>query len=87
MHYIFLLLAVFSSVTVSLLGVNRGNMWLFDDSVLVTKKSNGTPQTLFSLCYYIYIFQFTSSIVNKCHILLWQVFSALSLWCSFPGVV
>lgn len=32
---------IFSSVTVSLLGVNRGNMWLFDDSVLVTKKSNG----------------------------------------------
>lgn len=32
---------VFSSVTVPLLGVNRGNMWLFNDSVLVSSKSTG----------------------------------------------
>lgn len=32
---------VFSSVTVPLFGVNRGNMWLFNDSILVSSKSTG----------------------------------------------
>lgn len=32
---------VFSSVTVPLLRVNRGNMWLFNDSVFITSKSSG----------------------------------------------
>ncbi|XP_074514225.1 protein FAM171B-like isoform X2 [Sebastes fasciatus] len=32
---------IFSSVTVSLLGLNQGNIWLFDDSVLITGKTSG----------------------------------------------
>lgn len=32
---------VFSSVTVSLLALNRGNMWLYNDSVIVSTKSTG----------------------------------------------
>ncbi|XP_037645539.1 protein FAM171B-like [Sebastes umbrosus] len=31
---------IFSSVTVSLLGLNQGNIWLFDDSVLITGKTS-----------------------------------------------
>lgn len=34
--------AVFSSVTVSLLALNQGNIWLFEDSVLITGKTSGT---------------------------------------------
>ncbi|XP_056294087.1 protein FAM171B-like [Pseudoliparis swirei] len=30
---------IFSSVTMSLLGLNQGNIWLFDDSVLITGKT------------------------------------------------
>ncbi|XP_032369670.1 protein FAM171B isoform X2 [Etheostoma spectabile] len=32
--------AVFSSVTMSLLGLNQGNIWLFDDSILITDKTS-----------------------------------------------
>nr|XP_046260582.1 protein FAM171B-like isoform X2 [Scatophagus argus] len=31
---------IFSSVTMSLLGVNQGNIWLFEDSVLITGKTS-----------------------------------------------
>ncbi|XP_068427886.1 protein FAM171B-like [Clinocottus analis] len=31
---------IFSSVTMSLLGLNQGNIWLFDDSVLITGKTS-----------------------------------------------
>ncbi|XP_071338849.1 protein FAM171B-like [Trachinotus anak] len=31
---------VFSSVTMSLLGLNQGNIWLFEDSVLITSKTS-----------------------------------------------
>ena len=34
--------AVFSSVTMSLLGRTQGNIWLFEDSVLITGKTSGT---------------------------------------------
>ncbi|KAG8000849.1 hypothetical protein GBF38_018113 [Nibea albiflora] len=32
---------IFSSVTMSLLGLNQGNIWLFEDSVLITGKTSG----------------------------------------------
>ncbi|KAA8593163.1 hypothetical protein FQN60_009279, partial [Etheostoma spectabile] len=31
---------IFSSVTMSLLGLNQGNIWLFDDSILITDKTS-----------------------------------------------
>uniref|UniRef100_UPI0037E844AD protein FAM171B-like n=1 Tax=Semicossyphus pulcher TaxID=241346 RepID=UPI0037E844AD len=33
---------IFSSVTMSLLGLNQGNIWLFDDSVLISGKGSDT---------------------------------------------
>uniref|UniRef100_A0A4W6CYT4 Family with sequence similarity 171 member B n=1 Tax=Lates calcarifer TaxID=8187 RepID=A0A4W6CYT4_LATCA len=43
--YIYTLLpckTIFSSVTMSLLRLNQGNIWLFEDSVLITGKTSGT---------------------------------------------
>ncbi|XP_062257909.1 protein FAM171B-like isoform X2 [Platichthys flesus] len=48
---------IFSSVTMSLLGVNQGNIWLFEDSVLITGKTSDAlsqpvvqfPQSLLNL--------------------------------------
>uniref|UniRef100_A0A3B3TQ37 FAM171 N-terminal domain-containing protein n=1 Tax=Poecilia latipinna TaxID=48699 RepID=A0A3B3TQ37_9TELE len=37
----FFIPAVFSSVTLSLLALTRGNVWLFDDSVLITSRTAG----------------------------------------------
>ncbi|KAA8578792.1 hypothetical protein FQN60_011504 [Etheostoma spectabile] len=31
---------IFSSVTMSLLGLNQGNIWLFDDCILITDKTS-----------------------------------------------
>ncbi|XP_042351124.1 LOW QUALITY PROTEIN: protein FAM171B-like [Plectropomus leopardus] len=47
---------IFSSVTLSLLGLNQGNIWLFDDSVLITgKTSDASSQP---------IVQFPKSLLN-----------------------
>uniref|UniRef100_A0AAQ4Q7Q2 FAM171 N-terminal domain-containing protein n=1 Tax=Gasterosteus aculeatus aculeatus TaxID=481459 RepID=A0AAQ4Q7Q2_GASAC len=47
---------IFSSVTMSLLGLNPGNIWLFNDSVLITgKTSDATSQP---------IVQFPKSLLN-----------------------
>ncbi|KAL6101276.1 uncharacterized protein ACO6RY_08238 [Pungitius sinensis] len=47
---------IFSSVTMSLLGLNQGNIWLFNDSVLITgKTSDATSQP---------IVQFPKSLLN-----------------------
>ncbi|XP_059198154.1 protein FAM171B-like [Centropristis striata] len=47
---------IFSSVTMSLLGLNLGNIWLFDDSILITgKTSDAWPQP---------IVQFPKSLLN-----------------------
>ncbi|XP_019955336.2 protein FAM171B-like isoform X1 [Paralichthys olivaceus] len=48
---------IFSSVTMSLLGLNQGNIWLFEDSVLITGKTSDAlsqpvvqfPQSLLNL--------------------------------------
>ncbi|XP_034430624.1 protein FAM171B-like isoform X1 [Hippoglossus hippoglossus] len=48
---------IFSSVTISLLGLNQGNIWLFEDSVLITGKTSEAlsqpvvqfPQSLLNL--------------------------------------
>lgn len=41
--------AVFSSVTMSLLGRTQGNIWLFEDSVLITGKTSGTANASYVL--------------------------------------
>lgn len=47
---------IFSSVTIPLLGLNQGNIWLFDDSVLITgKTSDVTAQP---------VIQFPKSLLN-----------------------
>lgn len=44
-------IAVFSSVTVSLLALNQGNIWLYEDSVLICGGSSGnvSPVKTFSV--------------------------------------
>uniref|UniRef100_A0A8C7WZD7 Uncharacterized protein n=1 Tax=Oryzias sinensis TaxID=183150 RepID=A0A8C7WZD7_9TELE len=39
---------VFSSVTVSLLELNQGNMWLFEDYVVITGKAAGTVKSRYT---------------------------------------
>uniref|UniRef100_A0A665VFC3 FAM171 N-terminal domain-containing protein n=1 Tax=Echeneis naucrates TaxID=173247 RepID=A0A665VFC3_ECHNA len=34
---------IFSSVTMSLLGLNQGNLWFFEESVLITGKTSDSP--------------------------------------------
>lgn len=39
--------AVFSSVTISLLALNQGNIWLYEDSVLISGRSSGIASFVF----------------------------------------
>lgn len=44
-------ISVFSSVTLALLPQTQGNIWLFDDSVLITQKTSGMSHSpLWNLC-------------------------------------
>ncbi|XP_045910139.1 protein FAM171B-like [Micropterus dolomieu] len=47
---------IFSSVTMSLLGLNQGNIWLFDDSVMITGKTSDSSS--------LPIVQFPKSLLN-----------------------
>ena len=43
--------AVFSSVTISLLALNQGNIWFYEDSVLISSRSSGMVTLVFFLHY------------------------------------
>lgn len=63
--------AVFSSVTMSLLAVNQGNIWVYEESVLIRGRSSGNVSSVKTFCftdtYYIYSPQIIATI-NICFI-------------------
>ncbi|XP_011487864.1 protein FAM171B isoform X2 [Oryzias latipes] len=81
--------AVFSSVTVSLLELNQGNMWLFEDYVVITGKAAGSsslPNIRFpkSLLNVAGVMNFTSV---KAYLTIPQLKSELESFTSTVGVM
>lgn len=57
--------AVFSSVAISLLALNQGNIWLYEDSVLISGRLFGNVSLYFTLQKHIIVTEIIATIKKR----------------------